>query len=68
MVYTENGLRLDLDDLKSLVERVEHEYKHGSMEPCIYIKGGDKPEIIQYCGYAECFPITYTNTVKTEKR
>ncbi len=68
MVYTEYGLRISLDELKKLVNRVENEYKYHNMEPCIYI-GGDanKPEIKQYCSYAECYPINYTLSTKTDK-
>lgn len=62
MKYTEYGLQVTLADLKALVERVENEAKYNSMETSIYIKGGDKPKITQYCCYAECNPITYTNS------
>lgn len=68
MVYTEYGLCLGLDDLKALVERVENENKYHNMEGCVYIKGGEKPEIKQYCCYAECNPINYTTSVKDERR
>lgn len=30
------------------------------MEPCIYIKGGERPSITQYSSYSECAPINYT--------
>ncbi len=66
MVYTENGLCITLNELKRLVTRVENENKRGNMEPCIYVKGGDRPRIIQYCYYAECFPIDFTNSAKSE--
>lgn len=64
MIYTEYGLCIGLDELKTLVERVENESKYHNMESCIYIKGGDKPEIKQYCCYAECDPNNYTLGVK----
>lgn len=60
MKYTEYGLQITLDELRNLLERVEREVKHGSMESCIYIKGGERPQITQYCGYAECTPINHT--------
>lgn len=69
MVYTENGLCISLDELKELVNRIENECKYHNMEPCIYISGGgmNKPEIKQYCMYAECYPINYTLNTKTDK-
>ena len=67
MTYTEYGLCIGLDELKELVRRVENESKYHNMEGCIYIKGGEKPEIKQYCHYAECFPICYTTSVKDER-
>lgn len=67
MVYTEYGLCIGLDELKELVKQVENENKYHNMESCIYIKGGEKPEIKQYCCYAECSPIYYTNGVKDER-
>lgn len=68
MVYTEYGLCISLDELKELVESAEKENKYRNMEGCIYIKGGDKPEIKQYCCYAECFPINYTCGVKDVRK
>ncbi len=45
MVYTEYGLRISLDELKELVNRIENKYKYHNMESCIYISGGaNKPE------------------------
>lgn len=64
MIYTEYGLCIGLDELKALVERVENESKYHNMESCIYIKGSEKPQIKQYCRYAECAPINYTLGVK----
>lgn len=67
MIYTRRGLKITLDELKKLVERVENENKCGSMESCIYIKGGERPQIIQYCYYAECYPTDYTYSATNEK-
>lgn len=69
MIYTKNGLRISLDELKELVERVENEYKYHNMESCIYISGDNmnKPEIKQYCMYAECNPTNYTINTTIEK-
>lgn len=66
MTYTENGLCISLDELKALVERVENESKYHNMESCIYIKGGKKPQIMQYCCYAECFPTNHTACARNE--
>lgn len=60
MKYTEYGLKITLEELRGMLERAENETKHGNMESCIYIKGGERPEIKQYCCYAECNPINYT--------
>lgn len=67
MVYTEYGLCITLEEMKELVTRIENEYKYHNMEPRIYIKGGEKPQIIQYCCYADCFPTNHTYGVKSEK-
>ncbi len=64
MKYTEYGLQVTLTELKNLVERVEREAKYNSMETCIYIKGGEQPQITQYCNYAECFPVNHTCGVR----
>lgn len=60
MRYTENGLKITLEELRRLLERAENEAQYNNMENCIYIKGGEKPEIKQYCCYAECNAINYT--------
>lgn len=60
MKYTEYGLKITLEELRRLLERAENEAQYHNMENCIYIKGGEKPEIKQYCSYAECNPIDYT--------
>jgi len=64
MKYTKHGLCISLDELKDLVKRVENQATYHSMEPCIYITGGDEPEIKQYCYYAECNPYNHTYGVK----
>lgn len=60
MKYTEYGLQITLEEMRKMLERAENEAKHGNMESCIYIKGGEKPTIKQYCCYAECNPINHT--------
>ena len=64
MRYTEHGLCIGLNELCSLLEYAEHEAKHGNMESVLYIKGGDRPQIMQYCCYAECYPINHTVLAK----
>ena len=60
MKYTEYGLKITLEELRRLLERAENEAKYSNIEACIYIKGGEKPEIKQYCCYAECNAINHT--------
>lgn len=64
MKYTEYGLQITLDEMRKMLERAENEAKHGNMENCIYIKGGEKPTIKQYCCYAECNPINHTYSAR----
>lgn len=64
MNYTEYGLRISLEELCRMVEYAENRYKHGNMENCIYIKGGERPKITQYCSYADCSPINHTYLAK----
>lgn len=64
MQYTENGLCITLEELRHILERAEKHAKNNNMEGRIYITGGDRPQIKQYCCYAECNPINYTNTTK----
>ncbi len=64
MEYTEHGLRITLDELRRILERAENRAKYDSMESCVYVKGGDHPRIIQYCGYAECNPIDHTYSAR----
>lgn len=51
MKYTEYGLQIGLDELRKMLEYAENRAKYGNMESCIYIKGGEKPTITQYCSY-----------------
>ena len=64
MEYTEYGLRIGLDELREMLEYAENEVKYSNMESCIYIKGGERPIIKQYCCYAECNPINHTSLAK----
>ena len=47
MKYTEYGLKITLEELRQLLERAENEAQFHNMENCLYIKGGDRPEIRQ---------------------
>lgn len=60
MKYTEYGLQISLDELRHLLEYAENRAQYDNMERCIYVKGGDKPQITQYCSYAECASINHT--------
>ena len=64
MRYTESGLELTIDELKRLAEQAEQAAKHQNMESVIYIQGGDRPRIVQFCGWHDCFPKYYTNTAE----
>lgn len=64
MKYTEYGLQITLEEMRTLLERAENEHDHASMEDCVYIKGGDKPKITQFCCYAECNPIDHTYSAR----
>ena len=64
MRYTENGLQINLNELEHLLAYAKNREHFANMEPCIYIKGGEKPKIIQYCSYAECNPIDHTYLAK----
>ncbi len=64
MRYTEYGLHITLAELRRLLEYAENRARYGDMESCIYIKGGERPIITQYCVYAECNPINHTCLVK----
>ncbi len=64
MEYTEHGLRITLDELHRMLEYAENRAQYDSMESCVYVKGGDRPRIIQYCGYAECNPIDHTYSAR----
>jgi hypothetical protein len=64
MRYTEHGLQITLDELRKMLEHAENRAQYGNMESSIYIKGGDRPSITQYCSYAECNPINHTYNAK----
>lgn len=64
MKFTEYGLQITLDELKSLTKRIENEAQYHNMESCVYIKGGERPKITQYCCYSECNPINHTYLAK----
>ena len=60
MKYTEYGLQISLEELRKMLEYAENRAQYSNMERCIYIKGGDRPQITQYCCYAECNLINHT--------
>lgn len=60
MEYTTHGLKITLDELEGLLEHARNRAKYGNMEHCIYIKGGEKPQITQYCKYADGTIINHT--------
>ncbi len=60
MIYTEYGLKISIEELKQIVEKAENQYKYHNMESCVYIRGGEKPQIVQYCNYSECSSINHT--------
>ncbi|MCU7380824.1 hypothetical protein OBO34_21145 [Clostridiales Family XIII bacterium ASD5510] len=64
MEYTEYGLKISLEELEDLVKRAKCDRDHRNMEDCVYITGGEKPQIKQYCGYAECNPTNLTYGAK----
>lgn len=68
MTYTEYGLRISLEELEKMVEYAKNRAKYDSMESCVYIKGGDKPRITQYCCYHECNPINHTYGATDERK
>ncbi len=64
MRYTEYGLKISLDELEKMLDYAKEKAEFGNMEPCIYIEGGEKPTIKQYCYYADCNPINHTYHAK----
>ncbi len=60
MRYTEYGLKITLDELQYILNCAQNGVKYDSMEESVYIEGGDRPKIIQYCCYAECMPVNHT--------
>ena len=64
MKYTEYGLMITLEELRKMLEYAENQAQYHNMESSIYIKGGERPKITQYCCYAECNPIDHTYSAK----
>lgn len=64
MKYTENGFQIGLDELRQMLEYAENRAQYDNMERCVYIKGGERPTIKQYCSYAKCSPINHTINAK----
>lgn len=64
MKYTEYGLKITLEELRELLEKAENAAEYRNMEQCIYITGGERPEIKQYCCYADCNPINHTYSAR----
>lgn len=64
MRYTEYGLQITLEELRNMLEYAENRAKYGNMESSIYIKGGARPSILQYCYYVDCNPINHTILAK----
>ena len=60
MKYTEYGLQITIEELEKLLENAKNEAKYHNMQHSLFIKGGEKPKIIQYCCYAECNPTDHT--------
>lgn len=60
MEYTTHGLKITLDELEGLLEYARNRAEYGSMEHSIYIKGGERPQITQYCMYSDGNPINHT--------
>jgi len=60
MRYTGYGLQITLKELRDMLEYAENIAEHSYMESCLYIKGGERPTITQYCCYAECNAINHT--------
>ena len=60
MLYTKYGLKISIEELKQIVEKAENQYKYHNMESCVYIRGGERPSIMQYSSYSECAPINHT--------
>jgi hypothetical protein len=64
MKYTEYGLRITLDELENMLRYAKEQAERNNMEYVIYIKGGEKVKITQYCSYHECDPIDHTYLAK----
>ncbi len=66
MTYTKHGLRISLEELEMMLNSAKVAAQYNNMEHCIYIKGGEKPQITQYCCYRDCNPKNHTWNVKNE--
>jgi len=64
MKYTEYGLKITLDELERMLEYARNQAEYHNMEWSIYIKGGERPKITQYCCYADCNSIDHTYGAK----
>lgn len=64
MRYTEYGLEIELEELRRMLDYAENRAQYYNMERCLYIKGGTRPTVTQYCCYAECSPINHTYRAK----
>lgn len=60
MEYTKYGLKISLEELERILKYAKNRAEYGNMQQCIYISGGEKPNIKQYCCYADCAPINHT--------
>ena len=64
MRYTEYGLQIGLEELEALLENAKNQAQYHCKENCIYIKGGEHPQITQFSIYAECNSYNHTYLAK----
>ena len=64
MRYTEYGLQISLKELEELLNDAKNQAQYHCKESCIYIEGGERPQITQYSVYAECNSYNHTFCVK----
>lgn len=60
MKYTRDGLSITLEELRVMLERAENEAQYHNMSSSLLITKGERPRVVQYCCYADCFPIDHT--------
>lgn len=60
MKYTEYGLKITLEELEKLLEKAKNRAEYDNMESCVYVKGGERPTITQYCCYSDGCSINHT--------